>query len=355
MARDSLEGDEGETTLGDGTHSRRQLLKVGGVVGLVAAGGFGLLQFQPSESSDGGAETEGVPEGAEFVALGDTAELLSDESFQQTIDEEFERQGLSNSTTFPDILDSIERVTGVSPDAVETTTAFATVTDTSGAVILESTVDANDISAQLEQDGLLIGHSEHRGYDVYTVGEDSLPKLSLADLENGTFALGTQSAVEASVDVREGETETADGNVGEALEAAAAGYLQFGFLVPEDLFEVLGLPAIGTGVVDFEGLKYGYGALMTDPVGQLSLTVQTDSSSAADEFESQLHAFRGLVRNDALVDQIDLPPSVREQLVETIAELDADADGTTVHVTLEKGFQIAAVALATLLSETESE
>jgi hypothetical protein len=80
--------DDPQPLSGDGMHTRRQLLKIGGTIGLVGTLGFGYLYWDGEESTSTATSLpDGTPAGAEFVATGTASELLSESAVHTAFDD----------------------------------------------------------------------------------------------------------------------------------------------------------------------------------------------------------------------------------------------------------------------------
>jgi hypothetical protein len=152
------------------------------------------------------------------------------------------------------------------------------------------------------------------------------------------------------IDVREGVEPGASGRIDEAVGSAPAGPLQFGFLLPEDLFERLGLGSGGSQIVDLGNLEYGYGSLNG---GVLSVTIRAASSSAADDLRSQLNAITTLLGAGGGQRIGTLPPAIREQLLDVLGTVEVERNGRLVQLRVPDGHRLVAIVVVYLLSLSE--
>jgi len=345
--------DDPQPLSGDGMHTRRQLLKLGGTVGLVGTLGFGYLYWKEGESSTTAtALPDGTPTGMEFVATGNGGELLSDQAVHTAFDDELDVQGVSTPTDLESLLDSVEQTTGIDPRTVEQIAGFGAITGPGGnrgGLLFESNTDPETVRSSLAGSDLLLDDSEYEGYDLYIVGDEELSReLTVCALGDGEFAIGARHEIEGVIDVREGVEPGGSGVIDEAVGSAPAGPLQFGFLLPEDLFERLGAPSAGSRIVDLETLAYGYGSLNG---GVLSVTIRAASSSAADDLRSQLTAITTLLGASGERDIVDFPPEIREQLLDVLGAVEIERNGRLVQIRVPDGHRLVAIVVVYLLSE----
>jgi len=346
-----------------GMHSRRRLLKTGAVLGLVGAGGFGLLYWDGDEPTTVTSVPDGIPQAAEFVAAGETATLLSDRAFHGAIDEELDTQGVQSVADLDEVLDSVAERTGIEPRSVETTTVFGATTGPAsgvGGVILEA--EADGIEELLAETGVLAEETEYGGYELYVI-EIELPdvgavvdsglaeslELVVADLGDGEYAVGTRREIEGVIEVRAGDRPDINDALGRAVESADPGDLRFGFLVPDNLFEVLGVPAAAR-LIDPEEFDYGFGSV---DGGELSLSVRATSATAAGDLGRQIDGLSTLLGAGDSSEFVDLPPEMEGQLLDVAADIEVETDRRRVDVTVSDGYRLAAVVLVSLFGELD--
>lgn len=331
---------------GDSSHTRRQVLKTGGAVGVLAAIGATFLYSGGSESAAATPLPEGVPETADVAAHSEIAQLLTDQSFQQAVDDQLDEQGVGVDLTT--VLDTIDETTGIDPRSVETVAGFATVAnDGGGAMLVETDRPAEAVHDALAASGVLGDVTDEAGHELYEIrGPGSLWLGSLGD---GEFALGGREDIAAIIAVRAGDVAGIRSELNEAVAEAGEGVLQFGAVVPDDPFESLGLPTVGEQFVEFDELEYAYGTIEN---GDLLLTVQTTSTRTAEDMASLLDTAALLIEDNA--DRLGLPAEIEASIIDILGEMTAEADGDAVEVTLPDGVRLVAVVGSVLLGTNQS-
>jgi hypothetical protein len=347
--------DDPQPLSGDGMHTRRQLLKIGGTIGLVGTLGFGYLYWDSEESTTAATSLPDVPPaGMEFVATGHAGALLSEEAVHTAFDDELDAQAVGNPADLESLLDRIEQTTGIDPRAVGEVSGFGSMAGPDGnrgGFLVESNTDPETVRSSLAAADLLLEESEYDGYDLYIVGNDEFAgEIGLCDLGGGEFAVGTRHEIEGVIDVREGVESSASGAIDEAVGSAPAGPLQFGFLLPEDLFERLGLGSAGSRIVDLGKLEYGYGSLNG---GVLSVTIRAASSSAAEDLGSQLNAITTLLGAGGGENIGTLPSAIREQLLDVLGAVEVERNGRLVQLRVPDGHRLVAILAVYLLSQSD--
>jgi len=347
--------DDPQPLSGDGMHTRRQLLKIGGTVGLVGTLGFGYLYWNEGESSTTATSLpEGTPAGMEFVATGRAGELLSDQAVHTAFDDELDAQAVTTPADLESLLESVEGTTGIDPRTAGQMVGFGATGGTDGnrgGFLVESNTDPETVRSSLAAAELLRDESEYGSYDLYTVGNNEFARtLVLCDLGGGEFAVGARHEIEGIIDVRQGTGPEAGGAIDEAVGSAPAGPLQFGFLLPEDLFERFGLGSAGSQIVDLRNLAYGYGSLNG---GVLSVTIRAASSSAAEDLGSQLNAITTLLGAGGGENIGTLPSAIREQLLDVLGTVEVERNGRLVQLRVPDGHRLVAIVVVYLLSRSD--
>ena len=345
--------DDPQPLSGDGMHTRRQLLKLGGTVGLVGTLGFGYLYWDEGTSpTTATALPAGTPAGMEFVATGNAGELLSESAVHTTFDDELDRQGVTEPADLGRLLGSIEQTTGIDPRTAGQIAGFGAVTGSGGnrgGFLVETNTEPETVRSSLAAADFLVEESEYEGYDLFVVGTDEFAQeLTVCALDDGEFGVGPRQEIEGVIDVREGVESGAGGAIDDAVGSAPAGPLQFGFLLPEDLFERLGAPS-GSQIVGLGNLAYGYGSLNG---GVLSVTIRATSSSAADDLGSQLKAITTLLAGSGQ-SVVDLPATIREQLLDVLGGVEVERNGRLVQIRVPDGHRLVAIVVVYLLSLSE--
>jgi len=311
---------------------RTVLLASGAALGTAALGGC-----LGGNRNDGTAPADVVPAGAQYVCHADVAALLADDRLR---------------TRFDAILASIAEHTGTDLATVDAALAQfdsavgLDVRDLDRLTVFGGYEPGAPVGIRLDADWSEAAISDaagaapdaepesYNGRPIYRTG----PSTVLAVLGEGAYVYGTRAGVEAAVDVAAGDADPVAGRVREALAAATAGAVRFGFAVPADL----GQGGRGSGPVDstaFDAVTHGYGGYAAKGEERLaSITLEAESAEAAERVLEQLRTARDLARQQLdTADMADLAGDVDAML----AALDLDAVGSSVTVTLDEGENIA--------------
>lgn len=349
---------------GDGRHSRRQLLKAAGILGLVGGLGIGGLYWDSGESPTESSLPDGIPGAAEFVANGEPRNVLSDGEFSDAIDAELTAQEVDVVSDLNGFLGSVTETTGIDPREFGTTTVFGAATGPAsgvGAVIFEANFDS--VRELLAGAGVLAEVSEYGGYDLYAVeiegsdtvqaesgdlvGGDGEPiSLVVSELGDGEFAFGTRREIEGVIDIRKGNRPGLDRTLSKAVESVEPGDLRVGFLVPATLFSVLGLPEGASQLVDLDKLEYGYGAA---DGGELTVTIRAASSNAAGDLGSQLTSVSRILTASGESGIVNFPPEIKGQLLDVLSGVEIETEGRRVTVTVPDGYRLTAIVIVAVV------
>jgi ElaB/YqjD/DUF883 family membrane-anchored ribosome-binding protein len=187
----------------------------------------------------------------------------------------------------------------------------------------------------------------YNGYTVYASGNGS--QLAPLD-EAGEYVVGTQWAVEATLDVRAGDASPVSGNLRTAFAAAREGYVRFAVNVSADRLPS-GSPAAARNV------EYGYGSLSRrdgssdgggDPSSvMLSVSARASDADSAAALREQLQAGLTAVRDS--LDELDRP-GLRNRAERLVERTEVSRDGVTVTVRNPDGGVAVATAVAALVA-----
>jgi hypothetical protein len=338
-------GPDPETTGGE---TRRQLLKTGAGLGIVGVVGYAYLRSQEDVlATTDGSTVDDVPERAEFVFSWTGSELQTAEGFEAAVDEELGALTIDGAGNAAELFGTIESATGIDPRETGEVSAFGEVSTESGTyagLIFESETDPQTVRDRLDERGHLLGTSEYRGRALWSVGNDRLTwDLVLSHLGGNRYALGTNAELEDVIDVRAGDGRRIGGAVIDGLDSTGDGLLRGGFVVPPEAFADLDL-SITARLAD--GIEYGSAAISED--GVLTVTFVAPDSSAAEDLDQTLNALDQLDLSDILA-QIDGDSAIVGVMLAILDDLDTAVDGSEVRVTIDDGFRVPAIALATLV------
>ena len=364
-------------------------MKAGAGLGLLGVVGYLLIQSRSEETPADGSLLGTVPDDVDFIVHGNGGRLLSDERFQTAVDEQLQTTGVeqlqitvgkqvqtgidddlqnpvdesltseSDTQNSPDtdtvggLFDAIERRTAIDPRETGDVTAFGAARNGSGnyaAIRFESNADPQAVAQRLGDQNVLLDTVEYRGYELWVVGHRNFVwDLVLSHLDGDEFVLGTRPEVEDTIDLREDDTGGVTGDVGQAFSTAADGFLRGGFVLPDSLLESLDLPIIGEQFAD--RIEYGYGTVAEEPAGELQLTLQTTSSSAAEDVEQTVNAL-SLIDTETIASVVDLDPEIMDLMTAVLEDISVETEGPAVEIRVPDGFRIAAIGVSYLLTES---
>lgn len=301
------------------------------VIGAVAAGTFFLF-------TDGNqADTDLVPRDADSIAYVNVDQATSDQAIRTVVDTWYELDA-SDVDSMDDALAEFENETGLDPDELHHATSFSTYNESTGVGASESTAtilrtDWNEdefVDAMEDESGVTLSKTAYEGVTVYEPQED--PALATASswvavLDDGTYVVGTQSAVTDTVDVHNGAAEPIDGDLLSAFEETRNGYIRFAFRLPEER-----IPA-RSGQFDTSELRdvsMVSGAYYTssNSLG-VDVTMHATSESAASDIEDVLGGAISLLRGT----------TQNEEFKEALRDVEVTRDGTTVTVSYENSVE----------------
>ena len=331
----------------ESTPSRRAVLRTGATIGgLAAAGGLaGCLGILGDGS--GAGRIDAVPADATTVLYANVAGFLDDDGVRESINEQIETfasatAGSDGPESVEDVLDQIESEAGLDPRGLNELITFAEVgeSDSFGAVVWTDWSE-DDLTAAAEDNEADLEESSYEGTTIYEGEDGSL----LGVLADGTYAIGPEDVVEATIDVHNGDADPVGGDVRSAYENSQGGYVRFAFTVDEDL-----IPEESGGQFDvsvFEDVESGYGSVAAgDTAFQLTLTT-TDGDSAenvADVIEGGLTTMA-----DQIEQESTFGPSGEElvaNLLDAIENTEVSQDGSDVTISTagDVGTVVAVVA-----------
>lgn len=278
--------------------SRRDVLRAGGLAGVVAATGLsGCSLMGDGEGTDTPAggdapQLDVVPEGATAVVRADLQPMFADEQLRDGVNRLVGDLGeTAPSITVGGALDAAQEQSGLDPRRMDELLAFGSEATGEGALVVRTDFTEAEVTDLLERSSDVTERS-YGGYTVYASGNGS----QLAVLGEGRYALGTQGAVEDVIGVRNGDVPAVDGEVRTAYTAARGGYMRFAFDVPTER-----LPGSGGPAAAARDIQYGYGSLYRDGDAlSLSVSARTGTAEGAEALRAEIETAVAAAR-----DQLD--------------------------------------------------
>ena len=327
--------------------SRRDVLRAGGIAGLAATaalsgcaglfGGDGDGERTPDPTDP--SRLDAVPEGATTVVHADLQSMFEDEVLRERVNQLVaDLGGGVPRLTVAEALDLAEERSGLDPRRMNELLAFGSVSTGDGALLVRTEFTGSEVT-ELVETSVDVTERTYRDRTVYASGNGS----QLAVLGDGQYVLGTPTAVERTVDVRNGEVGTVGGEIRTAYDAARGGYMRFAFDIPAERVPV----SDGQAAAAARGIEYGYGSLYRDGQSRLlSLTARTADEESAALLHTQLE--EGVVAVRADLDRLERP-QLRSRVERLLTNTELSRDGRTVTVRNPDGGVAIATAVAAVV------
>ena len=330
-------------------HSRRDVLRAGGVAGLAATSALGGCaglfgdggDGESTPDPDGTSRLDAVPEGATAVVHADLQAMFEDEVLRERVNRLVADLGQRiPQLTVTEALDLAEERSGLDPRRMNELVAFGSVATGDGALLVRTEFTDAEVT-ELVETSVDVTDRTYRDRAVYGSGNGS----QLAVLGNGRYVLGTPAAIERVVDVQHDDVEPVNGEVRTAYDAARGGYMRFGFDIPPERVPGSG----GQAAAAARGIEYGYGSLYREDQSLLlSFTARSRDEESAELLRAQLEEGVGAVR--AELDRVERP-QIRSRLERLLTKTDLTRNGRTVTVrNAEGGVAVATVVAAVVVS-----
>jgi len=252
----------------------------------------------------------------------DLAAALEDEEVQQDDPREalqdFEERSGLDATAIEGVL-----VFGQSPSGDVSTDS---VQNEEYAMIFQADWSEEDVVSAIERNRSSdLPVTSHQGEDVLygPIGEDGDDRPTyLGVLGDGTFVLGDEAAVTASLDVGYGDASAVSGPLRDAYEGAPDGLVTFAVTIPQGAMDQAG--GVGASVgQDVEAFNGAYSTEGDQVVFETQLL--TASEESAEQLQGALQAFVGM---SGETDE-------QTRIVEALQYISVEQDGATVRITFE--------------------
>ena len=227
--------------------ARRDVLRTGAALsGLAALGSLaGCSGLLDAEGGGGSGQLARVPEDADAAAHVDVETVLDDKATENVVDAQLaiqaERSWYDGPETFEAALSDFQDSTGLDPDGIQTATPFfefagsdsyQTVDQEFYGTVLTADWSEDDLIASIEDSGTEYEADEHAGQPVYEPDNDYSYWVGV--LADGEYVLGSEDAVEDTIDVAAGEEDVLDSDLQNAYANTRAGPVRFVSTVPAD-------------------------------------------------------------------------------------------------------------------------
>lgn len=330
--------------------TRREAMRLGGALaGVLAVGTAGCVDtVQDVAGLGGGAALGSVPEDAESVFYVDVAGALSDETVESVVNAYFEayaaQQRQYGSYDGPEDLDGalsdFEDETDLDPESLKDITGFyeysgqSPKSETFGAIVNAewSADDVQDAIEEAQQDGD-VEEDEYNGKTVFISENEYGPDSWVGVLDATTFAVGTETSVEAVIDVAAGDEDALGGDLKSAYNGLPSGYATYATEVPNtSAFDDIDQRREDVDASTLEDVDYTGGSLYVDgeTVGIEWNLIAGDSDEAEEILETLEDG-----RDEMIAELEGSDADEADTAIEEVESIDLAQDGNTVTVTYE--------------------
>jgi len=244
--------------------------------------------------SGGSASLDAVPDDVDVVVYAD-GRIVDDETTETMMNGALELSSqnptYSGPSSYDELLAEANGETDLDVDAFDSATMFATYPEGPAATteyvgfVVESDWSKADIVNSIEQNSGTVQERTYAGTTVYVQPSEFGTDTWLAPLGDGTFAVGSETAVSDAIDVENGDMSTLSGDLRDSFGDLRDGYVKFAATLPEDVTEQTGVPQGGQMARNVRAASGVYYTSGSDVGMELHLT-GTDQSSADSVKES---------------------------------------------------------------------
>lgn len=298
--------------------TRRTLLQRGaGAAGFVTLGslaGCGGDDSSGNGNGNGNAPGSGqIPTAAQAMVQVDVQGMLSDQNIRSVVNKFLEEAAAQGSydgpMTMEDLLSEAEGESELDPQGFHSMTMFMKVEDENAVeeyvgALMETDWTADELISAADGLDEDVEEGSYQGVTTYTstTEEDSMA----ADLGSGTFALGTQTAVEDAIDVSTDNGSALSGDLASYFDRTSGGYMRFASMIPEDQIpDNANQQLPGMGQIRYtSGSFYSQGSDLGMDMN-IHFTDGESASQMSDQLESLLTVMGGQVQDPTAQEVID--------------------------------------------------
>lgn len=226
------------------------------IVLVSSAGCSGFLG--DSGGSDGADVVDSIPEGVEGVMHFDSG-VIEDQTTVKLMDGLAEMGGEQIEQTpgpdsYEEALDQFEEETELSIDDFHSVTMFSTLENVEQeeyvGMIAQTDWTWEEIEKVSDEEIGDLEEDSYNGVTVYKSPEGMDEEAWVADFGDGMFAFGTPDVVRDTIDTHQGDAESFSGQLRDAYDGAADGYVKAAFMVPEEgVNEASNQAGVGAGMM----------------------------------------------------------------------------------------------------------
>ncbi len=203
----------------------------------------GCSGFLGGDDSNAGEEAvvESVPADVDTVLYFDSG-IVEDSTTVTLMNGLIERGGEDvdevEGDSYEDVLSELEEEGDLSRDGFNSLTVFTNAEELEDeeyvGMIAQTDWTWEELESASDEEFEDLEEDSYNGVTVYTEAEAMDEEGWVADFGDGTFAFGVPQAVKDVIDTRQGDAPTFDGELRDAYDRAAEGYMKMALLVPEE-------------------------------------------------------------------------------------------------------------------------
>ena len=299
-----------------------------------------------------------IPEGVTAVAYTDVGGMLEDEAVERLVNKLLElaaeEEGYTGPTTTAEWIQQIQDQSDLDPTEMDEAITFGKAPDVSGeetpapadqygGMWFTTGWSEDDLVGVMSQQGTQFEEGEYEGHTVYEPASE-FGQTWLGVIEGGEFVLGTEDAIEETIDVADGNMDSVGSDLRDAYSSVRSGLFKAATTVPEDKLPEDSTDAGGVEVDPARIAQVESGATVAyhdgDQVGMEAAMTARDSD-AAEDVRDILAGARATAENAA-------------ESEELAAELDAvsvEQDGESVTIGYENSTDAAVELLGAIVEE----
>ncbi|MFB6164306.1 MAG: hypothetical protein ABEJ31_04030 [Haloarculaceae archaeon] len=317
--------------------SRRRLLRTGAAAtSLAALGSIAGCTDVVDSVMGGDGKVKQVPSDAEAAGTIDVAAVREDDGTRQVVDAYLEVRAQSDWYSGPEdfqgLLDQFEEDTGLDPAKLSTATPFYAYSDKEYGVTSDEFYGSlfaaewaeDDLIDAAEEGGTDYSDSDYGGKTVYEPDNDY--SVWYGVFADGEYVYGTEDAVKAAIDVRNGDGDSLDEDLRKAYEQTRSAPVRFVSTVPANKVpDTIGRnDQVQTGVL--ADVDHAAGSIYRDgDTRGFALTLAADDESAADDVAAMIDGLVTFTKRQ----------TERDALASALDAVEVAQDGAKVDVTAE--------------------
>jgi hypothetical protein len=293
--------------------SRRDVLRAG--AGLLTAGALGasagctqVQEAVPGLGGGGSGRAKQAPEDSQAVGYVDVQATLNSKATTEVVNAYLgvasQSEYYEGPEDYEEALETAEDESDLDPSGLQWAVGFGDYSSDEpyGGVLFNSNWAEDDVVDAIEETGSDLDDDEYEGQTIY-VPQGEYATGSMGVLGNGKFVVGSENAVEDTIDVSKGNEDPIEQELAGAFNSTQnSGLVRFAGEVPDDTIPD-SYPPRGDDSIDlsaFQDVPYAGGSLYTksggDTVG-MEMTMQAEDNSHAEDLKEQTEALITLAEN----------------------------------------------------------